>query len=251
MVKGDVKSGFKVRAKGDIQINGVVEDAVVESDGNVMVKMGFIGKGHGTIIAGGDVHVAFCENERIVSEGDIFINIYAINSYLQTRGILHATDKTGLIVGGESHALKGIEANIAGSRHGTPTRLFVGMDMVTQTLLKRTEDQIEKTDKLLLKHQHRQLFKKEIPTIVKDLINKLHDVKEAKEKEKENLLETLKQVTEKSEMSKNGKITIHDVVYPGTTLTVYNDQIAINDPLKCVYCVFTNDGATLMPLSLD
>ena len=251
VVNGDVKSGFKIMAKGDIQISGVVEDAVIESEGNVVVRMGFIGKGHGIIIAGGDVHVAFCENERIVSKGDIFVNVYAINSNLQTRGTLHAAEKQGLIVGGESFAMKEIEANIVGSRHGTPTRLTAGIDMVTQTLLGKTGEQIEQTEKLLLKHQHRQLFKKNIPPIVNDLVKKLQKVKETKENEKKELLETLQQNDTQSDSRKKGKITIQDVVHPGTTIAIGNDQITVNDALKEVYYFHTNEGVTALPINID
>jgi uncharacterized protein (DUF342 family) len=40
-IGGDVKSGFSVKTKNDVEVGGVVEDAVIEAGGNVTLKAGF------------------------------------------------------------------------------------------------------------------------------------------------------------------------------------------------------------------
>ena len=128
IVKGDVKSGFKIKAKNDVQVNGVVEDAFIESGGSVLLKRGFIGKDDGKIIAQEEVRALFCENENITCEGDIYIKDYVMNSNIQAGGNLVVKGKAGLIVGGEIYAAKGIEAKVIGNENHAPTNLFVGVD---------------------------------------------------------------------------------------------------------------------------
>ena len=67
VIKGDVKSGFNVKASGDIEIEGVVEDSIVETDSDVLIKLGFIGHGEGKIIAMGSV------NANIVSIRKLYV----------------------------------------------------------------------------------------------------------------------------------------------------------------------------------
>ena len=45
----------------------MVEDSIIKSKGNVLVKGGFIGSGKGKIEADGDVTVYFAENQTIVA----------------------------------------------------------------------------------------------------------------------------------------------------------------------------------------
>jgi len=68
-IKGDIKAGFEVRTKNDLEINGLVEDAKVYAKGNIIIKNGFLGRGNGIIEAGGDVVLKFCENQNIKAKG--------------------------------------------------------------------------------------------------------------------------------------------------------------------------------------
>ena len=61
-VAGSVRGGFTIRATGDVVVDGVVEDAFIECDGQVIVKCGIHGMNKGVIDAKGNVIIQFIEN---------------------------------------------------------------------------------------------------------------------------------------------------------------------------------------------
>lgn len=228
-VHGDVMSGFRIKAKGDVQINGVVEDAVIESDGSVNVKMGFIGKGHGIIIAKGNVTVAFCENEHIVAEGDIMIGSFVMNGILETRGSIDVTNKNGLIVGGECYAVKSIKANTIGGDRGIPTKIHAGTDRVVRTYFTNVIRQIARIENLLLKHNRRKLIAKESPPSLLELIGKLEQVLADTEKLRDSLITEIETLDERAEEFRQGSVDISDTIHPGVTVMIYDGHKTFQD----------------------
>ena len=74
VVNGNVRTGFTVRAKGNIEINGVVEAAKIEAGKNVLIRDGVQGNKRAYIIAGGDVTAKFIESATVFAEGFIEAN---------------------------------------------------------------------------------------------------------------------------------------------------------------------------------
>ena len=215
IVNGDVKSGFCVKAKNDIQIDGVVEDAVIEAGGDVLLKAGFMGKGDGKIIAQGKVMVKFCENENIICNGDILIGDYVMNSNIQTKGNLFVTEQKGIIVGGEIYAVKGIEARVIGNQSYTPTFLFAGIDKEINDKInsikeiriknKKNKTEIEKT---LVVFAQRKLIKKSLSEDKKNLLKRLIETKEEIEEEEEKYKTEIEELENKIGEFKNVIIKI-------------------------------------------
>ncbi|MFC1650854.1 DUF342 domain-containing protein, partial [Candidatus Latescibacterota bacterium] len=242
VVNGDVKSGFIVKSHGDVQVNGVVEDAVIESGGNVLLKTGFIGKGNGQIIAKGDVTAKFCENQTIIAEGNIYISEYAMHCIIKTKGKIVITEKTGLIIGGETYAVKDIEAKTVGNDNYTPTALFAGVDKefneklsITQNNLVKIIEYQKNIERILHKFSRMKLVIKELPGKKKQLITKLINTKDEKDIEKKNTIVEIEKLQSKIDEFKEAIVKIFDVVYPGTLITIFNKHIAVNDPIKFVY----------------
>ncbi len=69
VIKGNVKPGFSVKATGDIVVEGVIENAYVESKGQVIVKHGIHGMHKGVIRAGTNVMAKYIENANIFAGG--------------------------------------------------------------------------------------------------------------------------------------------------------------------------------------
>lgn len=53
IIRGDVPTGFSIKASGDILIDGLVEAAHIEAKGSVTIVKGIVGSRTGGIIAGG------------------------------------------------------------------------------------------------------------------------------------------------------------------------------------------------------
>ncbi|MFC1538644.1 flagellar assembly protein A [Candidatus Latescibacterota bacterium] len=258
VVNGDLKSGFKIKSHGDVQVNGIVEDAVIESEGNVLLKTGFIGKGNGQIIAKGDVTAKFCENQTIIAEGDICISEYVMHCNIQTNGKLLMTEKTGLIIGGEIYAVKGIEAKTVGNDNYTPTALFVGVDKefndkltVTKNHLAKIIEYQKNIDRILHKFSRIELVKKELPEKKKNMINNLNNIKDEKEIEKKNTIVGVEKLQSKINEFKEATVKIFDVVYPGTLINIYNKHLIVNDSIKSVYYKYNDNAEELVAADLE
>jgi uncharacterized protein len=133
-VKGWVRSGFSIRARGDLCVGAGMEDAVIEAGGNVEVCGGIVGKETASVSAHGAIRAYFVENARLAAGTDIAIRDSVMHSALSAQGHVNVTEGKGRIVGGTVTARKGIEVNELGSEATTKTALCVGMD--TESLKK-------------------------------------------------------------------------------------------------------------------
>lgn len=126
-VKGNVLTGYSIRAQGDIIVNGVVEGAKLYAGGQIILKRGMQGMSKGIMEAGGNIITKFIENATVKAGG-----------YISTEAILHSKvsakreiivgGKKGFITGGEIQSGYMISAKTAGSTMGTSTVLEVGID---------------------------------------------------------------------------------------------------------------------------
>jgi len=126
IVSGDIKAGLRVKATGNIEIGGAVEDAHVTADGSVIVKGGFLGEGVGEINAGRDVLVKYVYRQTINAVGDIEIIEESTQAKLSADGIIRINRGKGILVGGTVRAGKGIEAKIIGNEQNTKTEILLG-----------------------------------------------------------------------------------------------------------------------------
>jgi len=140
LVRGSVLSGFRVSARGDVSVQGHVDDAVIEAGRSVEVGQGIHGSEHGWISAGSHVRTRFAQNARILCEGDVEIRDSDLNSVIECRGRLLATEARGILRGGCYTAFKGVKANEIGSALGVPTVVAVGTDRVLERALRDVRD---------------------------------------------------------------------------------------------------------------
>ena len=78
IVTGDMKSDFTIKVQKNLEIRGDVGDATIIAGGNVVLKKGFLGRGKGSITAGGNVSVHHVLNQTITSDRKITIEREAV-----------------------------------------------------------------------------------------------------------------------------------------------------------------------------
>ncbi len=256
VINGDVKSGFTVKATGDVEVNGIVEDAVIESQGNVLLKMGFIGHGEGKISAKGNVSARYCVNQQIVCQGDINIGEYFMHSNVIAGGKLIVTEKKGLIVGGEYCAFKGIEANIIGNENFVHTSVIAGVDRETGRKIKEARsrlwqnaEHLKEINKILNKYSRRRLVKKPLPPDRLELIDTLNKIRNKKLEIATKLGTELKELENADNISEDATIKAHNVIYPGVAITLCNRHVKVDDPLKSVVYRYSENGVVMESLN--
>ncbi len=227
VIRGDIKSGFKISASENIEIGGTIEDAQVTAGGSVNVKGGFVGEGNGFIKAGGDVTIKFINRQKIEAGGNIEIYEEAVGSRLIAADSIIANKGKGIIAGGVISAAKAIEANTLGTAQNVNTEIIVGdiskllekiagrikecegLDEKIDGIAKKMEFLMKKKKKVGLTTQDEELFKKldKLSADIDLTINTFRkEVKSAEE-----TIENLK---------KTAFVKVIKIVYPGVTLKI-------------------------------
>ena len=128
-VSGDVCPGFMVKAGGNIEIQGNIDNAAIEAEGDIIIKGGCRGSDRGAIIrAGGDVIIKYAEGQKIRAGRDVIVGGELINCHVIAKEKVRVKGRKGKIIGGEIYAGKKIVASIMGSDAGTPTLISVAYD---------------------------------------------------------------------------------------------------------------------------
>lgn len=125
-VKGNVVSGMTIEAKGSITVNGYVEAANLFAGKDVILKNGMQGGGKGEIRAGGEVSGKFFEQTTIYAKGIVRANAI-LNCHIMSEQEVSVLGKRGIIVGGVTSAIKGIEATIIGNMSEVKTKIELGV----------------------------------------------------------------------------------------------------------------------------
>jgi uncharacterized protein len=226
-VKGYVEAGLVLETKGDAIIQDNVEDAVVNAEGNVVIKSGVRGT-HSKIISGGTLSASFAENAELNAKGDIIIANSVMNCHIESQGVVHIgtrTSQKSALVGDVTHALKGVEATILGSDSFSKTVIELGANTDDYIRLKELIDEVISAKKSI--DDLNRLFEhsRKNPKPQKEqnaLLVKLTETRDLKTKEHEVLKEEKEKIRLLMEESSNAKVIVHKRVYPGVIIRMLN-----------------------------
>ncbi len=128
IVQGDVLPRFKLKAKGGIEVKGMVNGGtLICTDGDIIVHEGVIGSEGGQILALKNFTAKVTQQANIESLGIVQIKKEARDSVIRTTQYLTAPE--GVLVGGKTYAICGVEAKDIGSQAGKDTHLFLCSDV--------------------------------------------------------------------------------------------------------------------------
>jgi uncharacterized protein (DUF342 family) len=155
LITGNVNSGFFVRADGSVTVNGVVEDAHIESGGDIVLKRGIQGADKGTLHAGGSIYALFIQRADAQAEVKICAG-YILHSKVSCEGTVELTDEKGMLVGGVTDAGKGLRARIIGAESGIQTIVNIGASpkkreryLKLKEMLQQARNNVERLDTAL------------------------------------------------------------------------------------------------------
>jgi uncharacterized protein (DUF342 family) len=254
VVKGNVLTGFEIKAEGDIEVEGVVEGAKLEAGGNILLKRGAQGSGRGVLICQGSLVSRFIENCTVEAGGDIIADAI-MHCSISSKSSIELKGRKGLLVGGNTAARNEIRAQTIGSPMATTTIIEVGvdpdlrknMDLIAKKLEKEKKslEQVDLNIGLIAK-----IAKKGyLPESKKMLLKKCVDIKAQLEeniKQHKTLLEDMK---EQFNTISKGKVKVQNVVYPGTVITIGPSKYHVKDPVK--FATFQRAGGDIRIGSFD
>lgn len=126
-VIGSVYSGGYISATEDIIIEHNVQAGRLIAGGNIMIKKGSCSKNECFIEAKGEVSGSFFECANIEAGGDIKAN-YIMNSNINTMGRVIVSGSKGMLLGGKTCAVRGVDTYNLGNKSHIKTYLEVGQN---------------------------------------------------------------------------------------------------------------------------
>jgi uncharacterized protein (DUF342 family) len=126
-ISGNVQSNFKVVAGGNVVISGVVEGAVVEAGGDIVIARGMNGMNKGILKADGSIVSKFLENTT-ASAGKSVTSGAIMYSHVQAGEGVEVSGRKGMVSGGHISAGRRIAVKNLGSEMGINTIVEVGAD---------------------------------------------------------------------------------------------------------------------------
>ena len=249
-VKGNVITGYTVKATGDITVNGAVEGAMLISEGKIVLKRGMHGMGKGEMEAKGDVISNFIESATVKSGGAIYTDAI-MHSNISANGDVIVNGKRGLIAGGSVKTTTKIETKVAGSTMGTQTELEVGFDTTLGERYRNIEKHIDQmTDEKDSIVKNLKILQKRMQTKGKLEPEKMKLIKEGTERIKvidqtiEEETEAYERIDEEMQRtSDGGKVRVENIAYPGVKIVISNISTFVHTETH--RCTFIREGADI------
>lgn len=224
-ITGKVGAGASIHATGDIIINGYVESACIQCDGNILFRQGVNAAGGGQITAAGNIVGKFFETAKLHAGGDIRI-MYGLNCTLYAGGKINALGSKGSIAGGTAYAEKGFEIHNAGNHAGLPTYLNMGLNSSLESKLSQFEREITEASKQLniLTSIHNSYQKKYTPKIrnTMDVFLKLEDAIYTKQLQIKQLEHRKCVLEERISKANRAKVIVDNTVFDNVIITMNN-----------------------------
>lgn len=255
LISGMVNSGFKVKAEGDIEINGFIEGADVTATGSIVVKGGIAGGLKSLVKAGENIYARFVENSRVEAGKDVIVKDAIMQSFVKAGGSVRVSDRKALIVGGCIQAFQEVESKVLGSQLATQTIVEVGINPLFraeyQNLVKQKTEKKKLFDNL---SNNLQIFQRSgvSPDNLSEnkrrtLLKMLEDFKKLRQ-EMAEIEERIIYLEEEFEKGSMARVKVLETVYPGVRISIGQSMYIVNDIVK--FAAFVSDQGEVKLTSL-
>lgn len=248
MIQGTVRTGFTVKAKGNIQVNGVVEGATLIAGGNIVIKRGVQGMGKGYLRAEGDICAQFFESANVSVDGDVIAGSI-MHSNIASGGKVVVSGRKGFIVGGEIVCKSYVEVNSIGNKMETQTIIKVGVNpQLYEEIKKLTSEVTEQTILIEEISSYLNVYKEKIRKGIKLSPENVKQVKEHNSKldelkeEYSTKTNRIKEIKAEIDKGKAGRVTVLGNSYRGVTIYIANLIYIVKDKdVRSVYKIIEGE----------
>jgi uncharacterized protein (DUF342 family) len=242
IITGNVEDNYSVKAAGNIEIYGTVQKAIVEADGDIIVRQGITGREEARVEStGGNIIAKFIQNATVITEKDIIVQEGILHSHLMAGGKISCKGKRGQIVGGTIQAAQLISAKVIGSQANPQTDLIVGVNpkilkQIGEYEGKKNEnqtklDQLSKTLKTLCARKGA-----DPATFSKENNEHLQKLEAGTKKLEKRIAEYEKEVQTLTaymdEQAASGRVSVEKTIFPGTSIRIRNADFKLRHETK-------------------
>ena len=247
-VLGNVKSGFEVKANGDIFIAGSTEAASIDAGRDVRVNGAIVGGNASCVKAGRNIFAGHVQNAQLEAQGDVIVVRSVMHSHIYSTGKAVFHDREGSIVGGMVNAMRGIDAWSIGSPIGTQTEAVAGSDYLVKRkkaefheIITFHEANLAKIDTVLKPLM--EIVKKGIPlgSEKKRRLGTIIEKRFSIVKQLRLVRRHLAGLSEIDPDSINATVIVRKTLFQDVTVRIGNATLRTNDDLKGVRCRLSDD----------
>ncbi len=251
-IRGDVLSGFSVKAEKDIMVDGIVQDATLVAGGSIVIKTGIKGEINNNVIAAGDVTIGYAEKGNIAARGNVEILKYVYNTNIKAGGYIQATGAPGIIAGGKVTAFSEITVNQSGTKGNSNFLMSVGTKYYFEDELKVLQDNKDKYIQNLEKVDE---FLSKLDTSNKEILKnpKVKQLLVLRKQVMDNMTKTEEQIQKliKSAHHRRPKIKINGIMFEGLDVQIFREKITMREKKEKVVFIYDEKYERIIWVSLD
>ena len=250
IIKGNVEDGYSVKAAGNIEINGTVEKAELDAEGDIIVHQGITGhRSDGIIRAGRSIWARFIENSRVEAGNMVVVSDGIINSQVDAYKRIICNGKRASIVGGRLRATEEINAKSIGSpTSGTETICEVGFDPKSkermEVLVVEREEQVKQLDEVQLNIQTLINIKKQRKSLPEDKETYLSELMDKRQQLTDDLTKTKEEIEKiqafLNTLKARGRVSSSSKVFPGTKVIIREAKEDVRNEYRAVTFILEN-----------
>lgn len=243
VIHGNVESGISIKASGSITIDGTVEACTLAAGKDIILRGGMLGGNKASVTTKGNIFAKFFENTSIEAEGNIQADVL-LNCMVDCKGRIILNGHRASIIGGEVHAIQGVETFNIGNEAEVDTFIYAGAEEGIQARIAQLEKKIAATRNEIKKverglEQFKRLETEKTTSYSNDprrmalLRIRIRDVATLAEDEAE-----YKRQQELLERGRGAYIRVLSTIYPGVQLTIDGEKLRLQNEATNVefYC---------------
>lgn len=220
VIRGNVPTGYQIKAGGDIKVYGLVEGAILEATGSIIVSGGISGENRGKVVAGANIQAAYMNQANVTAGADIIVTSSIMHSEVTAVGCIHC--ENGSIIGGKITAESHLFAKEIGNHLFTKTYLFIGSEtnlvekeQAIRTEIKKLTETIKKLNMIERKFERAKqagsLSQQQLLLLSKQKVTINQLTEQLFEKDEE-----LKEIEAAIQEESIPTVCVRDTVYPNT-----------------------------------
>lgn len=253
IIRGNVLSGFKISASGDIRVIGGVEGAELYAGGSIDISSGIIGYNKGIVKAEHQVKTSFIQDGNVVAGENVLVSQSIMHSNIRAGKDVICSGAKGLIVGGVIQAGERVVARIIGNPMSTTTSIEVGvlpeLRNELQELRQSVKDIIanmDKADKALNLLDQLASMGRLTPDKV-EMRSKLGASKKSQTQEINDLKERTLDIEKALEETGRARVDVLKMIYGGSKIVIGRYTKYIKEPISRMSFYYTEGDITMSP----
>ncbi|WP_054958250.1 DUF342 domain-containing protein [Paenibacillus dakarensis] len=254
VIRGNVLTGFRIKAAGDIRVTGFVEGAELEAEGSIDISGGIIGYNKGYVKAGQHVKSSFVQDGNVMAGADITVNQSIMHSNIRAGQNVVCNGTKGLIVGGTVQAGEKVIARTVGNTMSTATVIEVGVlpelrNEITELRVQQKQivESMDKTDKALYLLNQLAAAGQLSPDKMA-LRVKLNATKKSNMAEQAEIKDRMLEIERTLEDTGRARVDIVKTIYGGSKIVIGRYTRFIKDPTQRVSFYYHEGDISMFPL---